>query len=503
MKNWMTAKVILFSSVLASQALAGQAFIVDQDFAKLFNNFRFAQPKQIPWAGSFFAYANKGTAMDVINGSGVLGDGKNSSIFQYDQLFNGGKTLAFDYEVQNHSCENVPEEEKDGCRSWWGHCNGWAAAAIKEVEPRKPVTVQGKKLEVGHVKGLLTELWLTTSSDFLGETDKSRKTDEWIYKGAKPLRDSFWDVTPRQLMLSFMNHVGASGKSLVIDRFSGNEVWNQPLVGYRILPLRSEDLGEQTIEGVRHHYAQFRMKIYWAQDNVEPGHVSRGFNIAKTSDSEYHDDINSDYDQRLLKFKLFFDAPVEIDSTGTKILKAGNLVNEGRWYHQENPSTAYTTINHTHPDFLWYPQTAYVDTSRGYGNPYINVKNIESVAKAVHSEVQPPPPPPPPPPVRPPTPEPPSPPAPAPTPGDEVVKSEYTVVVGRANIYDGTDTLIAERLIARIFRRSALSLEITKENITFEGSNIRFKVTSANGNVSRGQLRASLQDVEAQIISID
>ncbi len=52
--------------------------------------------------------------------------------------------------------------------SWWGHCNGWCAAALMEKEPIAPIEAQGVRFEVADLKGLLTETHWAIQSDFTG-----------------------------------------------------------------------------------------------------------------------------------------------------------------------------------------------------------------------------------------------------------------------------------------------------------------------------------------------
>ena len=56
--------------------------------------------------------------------------------------------------------------------------------------------------------------------------------------------DAYWDVSPRQLFYILTNYVGLNGIGVALDRFTGSEIWNQPLSGYRFLPIRQEDIGE-------------------------------------------------------------------------------------------------------------------------------------------------------------------------------------------------------------------------------------------------------------------
>jgi hypothetical protein len=51
---------------------------------------------------------------------------------------------------------------------WWGHCNGWAAAAIMEREPYAPITAEGIRFDVADLKGLLTESYWGVRSYFSG-----------------------------------------------------------------------------------------------------------------------------------------------------------------------------------------------------------------------------------------------------------------------------------------------------------------------------------------------
>jgi hypothetical protein len=53
---------------------------------------------------------------------------------------------------------------KPGC-PWCGHCHGWAAAAILEPEPTRPVRVGMIDFTISDLKGLLTEVHCTDAYD--------------------------------------------------------------------------------------------------------------------------------------------------------------------------------------------------------------------------------------------------------------------------------------------------------------------------------------------------
>ena len=203
------------------------------------------------------------------------------------------------------------------------------------------------------------------------------------------------------------------------------------------------------------------MKIFGAKDNVHPGHISTGFSIDKTTDNEGFDVLADDYDERLLNFKLFFDAPVVMDATGTKVQKSGNMVGDGIWADQEVPVNYPPALNQAHPDFIWQPESAYVDFSRGYGNPYIGVNEIQDIANASAGASHPAPPPV----AATPAPQPPPVPQPAPrvdpppgAPGVAAVK--YEIETERPNIYDGDNPLIDATTLARILRQGKLGLDV-------------------------------------------
>jgi hypothetical protein len=368
----------------------GNFSIAKADFAETYNTIRFAQPKNVPWAGSYWAYGRDGIA--------VIPSGQSESPAErFDRQFKLG-TQTVDFEREQHTCSNLPDEQKAGCQGWWGHCNAWAAAAIKDPEPVKKVKLGSAEFSVADQKAYLTEMWMETGSLFAGATNKSLKTDEsWVSdpkskEGSKinssglSNYDSFWDVTPKNFFLLVTNYIGMMKVGVVIDRFSGEEVWNQPLSGYRILPLRDSDLGSETKDGATVYYARVRMKIYWANDGVPHGAISSKFKIENTTDDESADYFpEDDYTARLIRFKLFFDAPVTV-SHG-KVTSAGRMIGKGIWHMQEFPPSDPVWYNHSHPDFVWMPTQLHGAT--GYGNPALTASRVYQVTKAA-TQVTPP-----------------------------------------------------------------------------------------------------------------
>jgi hypothetical protein len=513
MKFIKSIKSLLVASLCFGGLQAGaqsdeQKLAVNQDFASLFNSYRFAQPKNIPWAGSFYAYSTNGTAIGIKGSFRSKGHEELSPIYKYDQLFNGAGKPATQFEKANHSCDHLEGETKQSCQGWWGHCNGWAAAALREREPRKTVIYKGETLEVGHVKGILSELWLSTNSYFVGNTNKSKKTGEWIFNPNDPDYKAFWDVTPKQFFFIFANQIGVQQVGVVIDRFTGDEVWNQPVAGYRVLPIRPQDIGVKEVNGKKLNYADLRMKIYWADDDVYENHVSKKFDINATRDEEYEDSPADEYTARLVKFKMFFDQPLQINGDGTRVLNKPKVVHAGLWAEQENQE--YGDADQGHPDFIWQPINPYIVNS-GYENPHINWDNVKHMTKTIHSgepNFEPPPvtPPPPPtdpvvpPPVTPPPVDPPVIPPPPVNPPEAVV---FNVVVEAQNVALAPgDNQGARTLIMKVFKRAGLNVTVNAAHIRFLGNGqVQFRAMSSGG-VTKNDIRAAFADVGARVISI-
>ncbi len=357
--------------------------VTQNSFKDLFNKHRIAQPKITPWAGDFFPYSSHGTSIKL-NRDGDPASNGTSPMQSYGKLARIGDA-AHDWEKANHSCDHLRGELRQSCMGWWGHCNGWAAAAIKELEPRKPVTASGVELSVADQKGIFTELWLSSASLNAGWTDKSKVTGKWVHDHDRPTEAyrRFWDVSPRTFFLIFTNYIGALKTGVVIDRFTGDEVWNQPMVGYRMLPIRKSDIKEVR-EGNRSYWsALIRVKIFWANDLGTPaGHISAPFDINKIKDNEDVEHLGRDYEGRYLAFRLNFDRALEMAPDGKTVVNAGRMIGDGIWEHQENSRDyADLSLNETHPDFIWLP-TDPIQDETGYGNPYMDHRVTSRISRA-------------------------------------------------------------------------------------------------------------------------
>ncbi len=353
---------------------AGSFKLTQFDFKSLYNKYREAQPKTQPWAGSYFPFADKGIALKV---EGI----ETSPAEKFDSLFKL-KNQTTDYESQNHACDGLKGSTLEDCKGWYGHCNGWAGAAVKEPEPTTPITSGGIEYTVADQKAYLSEMWLDVNTMITGWSPKGDPTGDWVYKPNSKIAkkeladgvtnyDAFWDPSPRTFFLVLTNYIGVNHVGVVIDRFTGDAVWNQPLAGYSIDPIQASDLGQTKKAGKIIYTAKLTTTIYWASDEVEYDHVSSKFDIKKG------DKNADDYVGRKLSYTLFFDTPVTLDDKG-QIAKAGRMVGPGIWAHQEDPK-AIEDVDQSHPDFMWIP-TDFQAKSQ-YGNPLVTHERVYKLLK--------------------------------------------------------------------------------------------------------------------------
>lgn len=270
-----------------------------------------------------------------------------------------------------------------GVGSWWGHCNAWAAAALMEPEPKVRGAVEHNGVSVeftpGEAKALITELWMEHHSSFHGS-----RHDDPDNEGGK-----YDDLTPSAFHIYFGTQVGQKKKGFVIDRYTGDQVWNQPVRSYI---ARAEEMYEddtpETIElfqtsysrgepkknsiGEREVYpVQYTTSIHWVTDGL-PHEVETLDNIAvaefPTNSSQMHALWGDQVEMRTLTYTLYLDKPLSDPNA--------RIVGDGEWNH------AMADSNHNHPDFAWQP-LAQTPSRRDYENRFIATGDL------VHQKVVP------------------------------------------------------------------------------------------------------------------
>jgi hypothetical protein len=319
-----------------------------RNFAYLINNYRQAKGTPTPWAGYWWPYLSNGIA------NGSYGGGK-SPAGKYDAArgLRGNPTQT--WELKEHGAK-VPKVE-----GWWGHCNGWSAAAALFAEPREDKVSGGIVFTVADQKALLSEAAMEVNADFFGE-----RTDPWDHT---PWKVS--DTVPNQFFLVLTNYLGRKNHPVLIDRYTYGQVWNQPMVAYRFDPPKREDYLGPDPQAPGVHRMMVTATIWWASDAVAPATLTDPF--------EWKETLH--FDERTLRAELWLDGPVVFGADG-KVASSGNLIVTR---HPQNPDRAVGGAWRTGensdawPDYMWVPHSVFTRDSDApindpYANPFVDIR---------------------------------------------------------------------------------------------------------------------------------
>lgn len=108
--------------------------------------------------------------------------GTASVLRKYDKAFNGGGLPATIHEHRDTSQTGPTSRSQTrrgllgrmfarrsrGVPHWYGHCNGWTAAAMRHAEPQRSVTRNGVEFTPADIKGLLAEIYIYNEHIVLG-----------------------------------------------------------------------------------------------------------------------------------------------------------------------------------------------------------------------------------------------------------------------------------------------------------------------------------------------
>jgi hypothetical protein len=322
----------------------------EKNFAKLINQFQQGKTEPTPWAGYWWPYTRNGIA------AGGFTDNA-SPAGKYDAA-RGHTTHAQEWEVKNHGA-GVPKVQQ-----WWGHCNGWCAASALFKEPHESIKVNQINFGIGDIKALLTEASMSVNADFFGERID---IDD-------PNSPKYWDTVPDQYFLVLTNYIGKLKRAVLIDRYTGSQVWNQPLAGYRFdYPKPSDYLGNST-DAPHVYKILLTSTMWWLDDGVAPDVQTHAFNFEE-------EDPTGVVQSRVLKMELWLDGPVEFGPDG-KIVSSGDVIvtkkNEtyvgGAWMMGEG------YLVDAWPDYMWVPYTITkpFDPDEDYVNPYVDAEWLKT-----------------------------------------------------------------------------------------------------------------------------
>jgi len=145
--------------------------------------------------------------------------GTMSSLRKYDYAFHHGKPLATTHERWDTTAFKEPVPGLLGTLGlsktpeWYGHCNGWASAAIRHAEPQTSVMRNGVVFSPSDIKGLLAELYVYNHHIMLGGANEE-------------------PITAAAFHAIITNWLGRKKHPLGMEVDPSEEKWNYPAFAY-------------------------------------------------------------------------------------------------------------------------------------------------------------------------------------------------------------------------------------------------------------------------------
>ncbi|MYM60604.1 peptidase [Vibrio sp. OCN044] len=232
-------------------------------------------------------------------------------------------------------------ESQGRVERWMGLCHGWAAAAYMLPRPEKSINVPDANGEMikfypSDIKALGTLLWSEApfNTRFIG--GRCNIKDPAKDENGRVIEPDCVDNNPASWHLSVLNQIGITGRSMIMDATYDYQVWNQPILGYRVKYFNPEtnrasnDPAEVTI--AMDDYKQDKFTKYRSSRAVSVVGVEMVVDYMVETNPTHRN-----YDKPQLdgvsRVRYYYD--LELDASGNVI--------GGEWYQNR------------HPDFLWTP----------------------------------------------------------------------------------------------------------------------------------------------------
>ncbi|MEZ4461855.1 MAG: proprotein convertase P-domain-containing protein [bacterium] len=145
-------------------------------------------------------------------------------------------------EDKDECTSETDKHDFEGLETWWGICHAWSPAAIMEDEPLKPVERNGIVFEVSDIKALLMQQYDKTEAYMVGGRCEEREIvrDE----DGRVTNEDCRDLNAGTFHVILANFLGKNQRPMVIERTTNYEVWNQPLVGFKVTSQKELTLEE-------------------------------------------------------------------------------------------------------------------------------------------------------------------------------------------------------------------------------------------------------------------
>ncbi len=148
------------------------------------------------------------------------------------------------------ACAIRPGKTEGRCiPTWFGICHAWAPAAIMVPEPEHEVVRNGVTFRVNDLKALASLVHEGVEHKFVSlrcDLDDRAGADHDVEFDAhgRPSTGACRDSNAGSFHVLLTNYLGVKRASFVFDRTFDDEVWNQPLRGYRVLESRAVSVAE-------------------------------------------------------------------------------------------------------------------------------------------------------------------------------------------------------------------------------------------------------------------
>lgn len=171
----------------------------------------------------------------LLKNLGLGGEAKLSPAEKYDLLI-GDR----DFGLTKKMIESgAPHADAEGrVETWFGLCHGWAPASFMYPRPARAVAVttpEGRELTFtpSDLKALATLLWANAGgrTRFIGGRCEEKEIE--LDPGNREKSADCFDTNPATWHLAVVNQIALGRRSFVMDISANQEVWNQPVYGYR------------------------------------------------------------------------------------------------------------------------------------------------------------------------------------------------------------------------------------------------------------------------------
>jgi hypothetical protein len=303
------------------------------------------------------------------------------------------------WELENQGVYQSVEPE-----SWWGHCNGWASYATTEPlgYPRRDVRVRlvdgqvteciGSDTEgcvlfrMADMEALMTELYFSDQATFSGRRCNTRPDEIERDEFGRPTEVACRDLNPGSFHVAIVGMLGRGARNLatgetdgrpafVIDHNWDHEIWNFPIVSYRI--DSQQDVSEE--EASRLVGAQ-SPDYQW--NSAAARFVQITMTYAMISDGVPAHQLTTRADLRPID-------PVDVELNYVLELDAAGAVLGGEWI--EDPAVSWGPNNkELHPDFIWMATdpVGFGEGSDDLGgnndNPYVAYSNAQALLRCAN-----------------------------------------------------------------------------------------------------------------------